>query len=139
MSANDGDMSDHAWWPRATAVPRVDPGARRVLAAIQNSLDGFYFVQCGLHSQLQPLVCRVGLKSAFGFFQLGLRAIQQLMGQCRSHSVHLVSLGNLVRKHKDFSFKLMRLFSYVAGLSDPRALRGKLNATGSVFDEPKQL
>ena len=50
-----------------------------------------------------------------------------------------VSLGNLVRKPNDLSFKLMQFLIHVAALSDPRALRGKLNATGSVFDEPKQL
>jgi hypothetical protein len=33
----------------------------------------------------------------------------------------------------------MQFFGYVATLSDPHSLRGKLNAIGSVFDEPKQL
>ena len=64
------------------------PGSRGLLAVVQASLDGFHFVQCSLNSHLQPLVRRVGLKSAFGFFQLGLYAIQQLMCQCRSHSAH---------------------------------------------------
>ncbi len=66
---NDGEMTDHAY-------PWVDPGARRVLAAVQDLLDRFDFVQCSLNSQLQPLVCRVDLKSSFGFFQLGLCSIQ---------------------------------------------------------------